>query len=254
MSGITVPYGYGNKRVDIDQLDNYETWSKLHPEFKRRVKAMFVAANGHVGVGTGWRSSDLQKAVFLQRHVVSPTGKLHWDGKSWALKPGMAPAAPPGMSFHEGVNNGMAMAIDVVGDVNWADDHAQQFGLVEFRAVNHEPWHFQCAELPHGFSSWVKAGRPQPKDLSGSSSRPPQPTPAPTPSTTRPQLHLGDKGPDVAAMQGLLIRASAMVDKPANHDGIFGHGTQGALQRFQSSHHLAADGVCGPRTWQALGG
>ena len=253
MSGLTVPYGYGSKRVDIDQLDNFETWSKLHPEFKRRVKAMFVAANGHVGVGTGWRSSDVQKAVFLQRHVVSSSGKIRWDGKSWALKPGMAPAAPPGMSFHEGVNNGMAMAIDVVGDVAWADDNAAQFGLVEFRAVNHEPWHFQCAELPHGFSSWVNAGRPQPKDLSGSS-RPPQPTPTPTPSKTRPQLKLGDRGPDVAAMQALLIRAGAMVDKASNQDGVFGPGTQGALKSFQTSRQLAADGVCGPKTWQALGG
>jgi hypothetical protein len=256
---MMVPYGYGNKRVDIDQLDNYETWAKLHPEFKRRVLAMFVAATGHLGVGTGWRSSELQKSVFLQRHVVSPSGKISWDGKRWALKPGMAPVAPPGRSFHEGLNNGLAMAIDVVGDIAWADAHADQFGLVQFQSVNKEPWHFQCAELPHGVSAWIKAGRPQPRDLSGSNpaiSKPAKPSP---PDTTpaagqRPTLHLGDKGAEVAVMQALLIKAGAMKDKPANHDGVFGQGTQGALQRFQAGHNLAADGICGPKTWKVLGG
>ncbi len=43
---MMVPYGYAHKRVGIDQLDNFDTWSKLQPEFKRRVRAMFVAAQG----------------------------------------------------------------------------------------------------------------------------------------------------------------------------------------------------------------
>lgn len=258
MSDITVPFGYGNKRVAIGDLDRFETWSKLHPEFKRRVQAMFVAAAGHVGVGTGWRSTELQRSVFLQRHVVSGSGSIHWDGKSWALKPGMAPAAPPGSSFHEGINDGHAMAIDIVGDTAWADDHADRFSLVQFQSVNHEPWHFQCAELPHGVSSWIKAGRPQPRVATGGTpatpATPARPAPPPAPSPTRPQLHLGDHGPDVAAMQALLIKAGVIGDTPANHDGVFGHGTQMALERFQTSHHLGADGRCGPKTWAALGG
>jgi hypothetical protein len=257
---MMVPYGYGKKRVDVSQLDNYETWAKLHPEFKRRVLVMIVAANGHLGVGTGWRSSELQKSVFLERHVVSPGGKISWDGKQWALKPGMAPAAPPGRSFHEGLNNGMAMAIDVVGDIAWADAHADQFGLVQFESVNREPWHFQCAELPHGVTAWINQGRPQPRDLSGTSPKPtkpatpnPRPEPAP-PGGKRPTLRLGDRGAEVAAMQGLLIKAGSMKDKPANHDGVFGKGTQGVVQQFQAGHQLAADGICGPRTWTALEG
>ena len=259
MGAMTVPYGYGNKRVGIDQLDNYETWAKLHPEFKRRVRAMFVAANGRVGVGTGWRSSDLQKSVFLQRHVVGPSGKVNWDGKLWALKPGMAPVAPPGRSFHEGLNNGLAMAIDVVGDIAWAGAHADEFGLIEFAKVNKEPWHFQCAELHRGVSAWLNAGRPQPRDLSGkipSTSGPGKPTspPKPPPGGQRPNLRLGHQGTDVTEMQALLIKAGALTDKPANRDGVFGPGTHGAVQRFQAARKLAADGICGPNTWKALGG
>jgi hypothetical protein len=256
---MMVPYGYGNKRVGIDQLDNYETWAKLHPEFKRRARAMFVAATGRVGVGTGWRSSDLQRSVFLERHVVSPSGKVNWDGKLWALKPGMAPCAPPGRSFHEGLNNGLAMAIDIIGDIAWADAHADEFGLMQFAAVNNEPWHFQCAELPRGVSAWIKAGRPQPRDLSGkvpSTSGPGKRTSPenPPPGGQRRTLRLGHKGADVAEMQALLIKAGAMNDKPANRDGVFGQGTHGVVKSFQAGCKLAADGICGPNTWKALGG
>jgi hypothetical protein len=257
MAVLTVPFGYASKRVAIDQLDAYTTWSKLHPEFKARVLAMFVASDGHVGIGCGWRSSDVQLGMFLERHVVSPGGKIFYDGRTWALKKGCAPAAPPGLSFHEGVNNGLAMAVDIVGDSGWADDHAEQFGLIHFKSVNGEPWHFQCSELPHGVTAWIKQGRPQPKARSGSSpaiSQPAKPAAPPAASAKRPILRLGDKGADVAAMQALLINAGTIADKPANHDGIFGPGVLKALERFQASHGLAADGLCGPRTWQALGG
>jgi hypothetical protein len=243
--------------VAIDQLDAYTTWSKLHPEFKRRLSAMFVASDGHVGVGCGWRSSDVQLAMFLDRHVVSPGGKIYYDGKTWALKKGCAPAAPPGLSFHEGVNNGLAMAVDIVGDSDWADNHADQFGLVHFKSVNGEPWHFQCSELPHGVTAWIKQGRPQPKSRSGDSpaiSQPAKPAPPPVPGTKRPILRLGDKGAAVAQLQALLIRAGTIADKPANHDGVFGPGVLKALERFQAEHRLTADGLCGPKTWQALGG
>jgi hypothetical protein len=259
VGAMTVPYGYANKRVGIDQLDNYDTWAKLHPEFKRRVRAMFVAANGRVGIGTGWRSSDLQKSVFLQRHVPAPGGKVNWDGKLWALKPGMAPAAPPGRSFHEGLNNGLAMAIDIIGDIAWAGAHAADFQLIEFAKVNKEPWHFQCAELPRGVTAWINAGRPQPRDLSGKiPSTPGSGKPAAPPKTSaggqRPKLSLGHEGPEVTDMQRLLIEAGAMADKPANCDGKFGPGTHGALTRFQAARQLDADGICGPNTWKALGG
>jgi hypothetical protein len=256
MGAMQVPFGYGSQRVSVDRLDDHATWAKLHPDFKRRVLEMFDAANGHVGCGTGWRSDDVQRTIFLQRHTVSAKGTILWEGKRWALKPGMAAAAPPGSSFHEGVNNGAAMAIDIVGDVAWADAHAAQFGLVQFATVNHEPWHFQCTELPHGVKGWIAAGRPQPtqhKPAKPVIEKPAQPTVTPT-GAQHPILHLGDHGPAVATMQGMLIAAGDMKDTPGNHDGRLGPKTQQVLKKFQTEHRLKPDGICGPRTWLALSG
>lgn len=56
-------------------------------------------------------------------------------------------------------------------------------------------------------------------------------------------LHLGSRGPAVAAAQAALGVAA---------DGDFGPITQAAVQRFQASRGLVADGVIGPMTRAAL--
>lgn len=61
--------------------------------------------------------------------------------------------------------------------------------------------------------------------------------PPPAPPRT---LKLGDSGPDVAKLQTVL-------GIPA--DGDFGPVTESAVEGFQAGTGLAADGVCGPRTW-----
>ncbi len=83
----------------------------------------------------------------------------------------------------------------------------------------------------------------------------PEPTtPAATGTTTRasspltPYRHLvlrvGSRGPAVRALQRRLhVRV----------DGVFGRVTRRAVYRFKVRHHLAHDGVVGPRVWRALG-
>jgi peptidoglycan hydrolase-like protein with peptidoglycan-binding domain len=61
-------------------------------------------------------------------------------------------------------------------------------------------------------------------------------------------LRRGSTGGAVKILQvGLNGRGYALVG-----DGIFGPGTDGAVRRFQSDNGLAADGIVGPRTWNAL--
>ena len=59
----------------------------------------------------------------------------------------------------------------------------------------------------------------------------------------------GTTGWDVSVLQFLLARRGYA---PGGVDGHFGPGTRSALERYQRSVHLGADGIAGPRTIAAL--
>lgn len=59
-------------------------------------------------------------------------------------------------------------------------------------------------------------------------------------------LRKGSKGDDVIKLQRLLGFDEKDVD------GIFGNYTDKAVREFQASHGLVADGIVGPKTWEAL--
>lgn len=64
-----------------------------------------------------------------------------------------------------------------------------------------------------------------------------------------PTLRQGVSGPAVMRVQDTL-KSRGFYDGPV--DGIFGPATEAAVMEFQRSKQLAADGVVGPATWQAL--
>ena len=55
-------------------------------------------------------------------------------------------------------------------------------------------------------------------------------------------------GPDVVALQGLLIAHGY----PAGITGTFDKATDGQLRAFQSAKGLKADGIAGDKSWTAL--
>lgn len=61
-------------------------------------------------------------------------------------------------------------------------------------------------------------------------------------------LRKGDHGVQVQTMQGRLNAHGATLKV----DGDFGPVTMDALKKFQTDHHLTADGICGPQSWKAL--
>ena len=65
-------------------------------------------------------------------------------------------------------------------------------------------------------------------------------------------LRLGSRGPDVAKLQ-LLLNGALKPSPNLGMDGVFGQRTHDAVVAFQRRSGLAADGVVGPKTWQALG-
>jgi len=60
----------------------------------------------------------------------------------------------------------------------------------------------------------------------------------------RPNLRMGDDGPDVVTLQRAL---------GLNPDGDFGPATKASVVKFQKSKGLVADGFVGPMTWRAMG-
>jgi len=62
-------------------------------------------------------------------------------------------------------------------------------------------------------------------------------------------IALGDRGPDVIALQKALKARGAAIAT----DGVFGPATRGAVVAFQAAQGLTPDGVVGPRTRTALG-
>lgn len=151
-------FGYSGERLDRDGLARQPTWSRLNPEVRRRLLWMFDRAQDDrtdLGIGGGWRSSELQERTFRARYQIGVCpGDVRWRGACWDLKPGMAPAAPPGLSYHEGMTDGLALAADLIGDLDWAHSVCLEAGLRHFKNVNNEPWHFQPVEVPTSRRSW----------------------------------------------------------------------------------------------------
>ena len=68
------------------------------------------------------------------------------------------------------------------------------------------------------------------------------------PMVDHPTLRKGDSGPDVIYLQTLLCD----VGETLKTDGKFGTQTENAVKDFQRQYGLTVDGVCGPKTWEAL--
>jgi Putative peptidoglycan binding domain/D-alanyl-D-alanine carboxypeptidase len=250
----TFPFGYTpddhgvqglGRMLTVEQLEQRDTWLKLHPEFKRRLIAMMHAAADEgvaLGIGTGWRSFAEQQAG----HERDPKGH-----------------ARPGNSNHEGfpgAGNGDrdAVAADMVPNIawNWMQQRCARFGLRTFKDINTEPWHVQPVEIPASRQRRTERWELDPW---------PMPNVAPPPRLVvevaktvldparRDQL-LGDG--DVRLLQVLALRLHvASGDQTLDVgpvDGDYGPRTQAAARRMQQLRGLAPDGVIGARSWAAI--
>ena len=69
----------------------------------------------------------------------------------------------------------------------------------------------------------------------------------------RPTLRKGSRGEYVTLLQTMLINQGYDLGS-WGADGSFGAATEAAVKQFQRDWGLAADGICGPKTWEKLDG
>lgn len=247
----TYLYGYNSwqKRLTVDELNTRWAWNRLHPEFKRRLVAMFDAAQAagtDVGIGGGARSADQQLRVFLERHEekrVLPC--CTYNGTRYKLRKGMAHAAPPGRSYHEDdAYQGHAVAADLVGDTAWVKVNGPKFGFRVFWDKK-EPWHVQPAEFTdarskNGNRNLVVWQLPEPVGR-----------PVNTPRIPRLTLRARVVGPDVFVLQRAL---NNLMGAKLSVDGVMG--TQGetvrAVRQWQQFFKLPVTGVVDQQTWKSI--
>ena len=79
------------------------------------------------------------------------------------------------------------------------------------------------------------------------------PAESPPVQAVPPTLRKGAKGENVRRMQETLVAAGFVLPK-YGVDGSFGWETLAALKAYQKSRGLKVDGICGPKTWAAIGG
>jgi peptidoglycan hydrolase-like protein with peptidoglycan-binding domain len=97
---------------------------------------------------------------------------------------------------------------------------------------------------------------PTPASPAPASPAPASPAPAnapaanpPNPSVDLPVLRLGTHGPAVVRLQE---RLKTLGFYSGALDGVFGAGTEAAVQQMQRRHNLEDDGVVGPATWSVI--
>jgi murein DD-endopeptidase MepM/ murein hydrolase activator NlpD len=87
--------------------------------------------------------------------------------------------------------------------------------------------------------------------LSNAPTPAPAPAPAPTAPTDKPKI--GDRGPQVEALQNNLVRLGHMTQQQVNTGpGVFGPQTEAAVKAFQSANRLSPSGVVDFATQNAM--
>lgn len=261
-------FGYANppKRLTLAQMENQATWKNIHPEIKRRILALLNDCPYDLGIGNSWRSSAQQKSTFLSRYTTSKVSNtsVTYNGKKYYLKPGMAPAAPPERSYHEGTVDGYSVAVDFYNAnpaINWVKANCKRYGM---KYVMHgdkliEPWHYQPVEFPDSRSTYnSNPARYKlqtfklPKEGGGGTAQPVEPKPPVSGGKTTlpappPTLKVdSDNTDNVRWLQQLMEDVGWHT---GDVDGLFGEQTRQSVIRMQQAVGATPlDGVYGPQT------
>jgi hypothetical protein len=127
-----------------------QMWEGAADAFNAMYDAATLAGIKLRNVGD-YRSFDAQLGLFKQRYSLTdhgrkPTVTREWDGKTWYLRPGMAPSSTPGKSNH---GLGLAIDLDVTAAkvLDWLCVNGPLHGFYlqtdDPTSPNFEAWHWQ---------------------------------------------------------------------------------------------------------------
>jgi hypothetical protein len=242
------------------QLVSIPGGGKLHRLAAQAWLAMVAKAKAEgvelkpTSAGDTYRSYESQKAGFLQRYQLEPTGTNStktFEGKTWHLKKGMAMLATPGKSQH---NLGIAVDIHSASEpkrLNWLIANVKDFGW-SWEVVPSEPWHIRYVAgdaVPAAVQAWVDAN---PGAVPAASA-------APTAHAAKPAAaakpSAGGKpafpGPLTAGASGDAVKAlQEKLGVPVT--GTFDAATGAAVKKFKNANGLGNDQNAGPKVWARL--
>lgn len=266
MKPIGMLTNYQNGRLDDRVLTDSGTRHFLANICSARkfmaLQASAVAAGIPLSSTGVYRSFAQQVSLMLDRFdkgYIPGRGQYDtYQGVTYSLKPGMSGASSPGRSNH-GLGRSNDFAVMIAGfvvslrlaDRQWLAANAPDFGI--FFEVSSEDWHgtdWVGDEIPQAvldFEGGVGPGADVPGFNPGAglfSLYPLDPGKA-TLRLVDPPMH----SDLVSYLQGVLrVRLGYQVLV----DGWFGAATRDFVIWFQATHGLAADGICGPKTWAAI--
>lgn len=130
-----------------------QMWAEAAEAFDRMFDQATLSGIKLRNIGD-YRSFEAQLGLFKQRYSTTdegrnPTVTRTYEGKTWYLKPGMAPCSTPGKS-----NHGLGLAIDLdvttAKVLDWMCANAPSFGFYlqsdDPKSPEFEAWHWQyCA-------------------------------------------------------------------------------------------------------------
>lgn len=138
---------------------------------------------------------------------------------------------------------GAAIDLTLVGQLDRPGNNKVQVGIARIAPIFNQHGWFWGAAFPKEDGMHFELSDEKIRDMhaSGMFGNPSAP-PAPA-------LSLGDRGPEVSALQTRLNALGADLEV----DGDFGRNTLAAVMAFQSEKGLDVDGIVGPQTRRALG-
>ena len=104
--------------------DQTSPYDNMDPAFASKLQALVDASNGRLSIESGYRDEATQQQLYDAAVAkYGPDEAANW-------------VAPPGHSNHE-----KGIAADLSGDLQWAHEHASEFGL--YFPLSNEDWHIE---------------------------------------------------------------------------------------------------------------